>query len=68
MFRAILILFIVAVPVWSVYMFGLWVLVAFVVAAAATLFSLGRPQEGDVDEDTRSASLSGYHTTSMAGL
>jgi len=64
MFRALLLLLVVLGPVWLVYTFGLWLLVAFVVLVAATfIFSTGKARG---PEATQGGGLTGYHTTTHA--
>jgi hypothetical protein len=63
MFRAMLLLLVVLGPLWLVYMFGLWLLVAFVVLVGATfVLSTGKPQG---PEETQGGRLTGYHTTTL---
>jgi hypothetical protein len=64
MFRAMLLLLVALGPIWLVYTFGLWLLVAFVALAGATLlFSTGKAQGR---EETQGGRLTGYDTTTLS--
>lgn len=66
MFRTLLLLLVTLVPVWLVYAFGPWVLVAFVVLTAATfLFSTGKARPS---EENQGGHLTGYRTTLFADI
>lgn len=61
MFRTLLLVLIVAVPIGLVYLFGFWLLVALALLAGATfLFSTSRAEEH------QSGPLTGYGTTGYA--
>jgi hypothetical protein len=64
MFRSLLLLLVALGPLWLVYMFGLWLLVAFVALVVATfLFSTGKARPSEEDQGGR---LTGYSTTELA--
>jgi hypothetical protein len=64
MLRALLLLLVALGPIWLVYTFGFWLLVAFVVLTAATfVFSTGKARG---PEETQGGRLTGYHTTTPA--
>jgi hypothetical protein len=64
MFRALLLLLVALGPLWLVYMFALWLLVAFVALAAATfMFSTGKAHPSEENQGGR---LTGYRTTTFA--
>ena len=66
MFRTLLLLLATLGPVWLVYTFGLWLLVAFVVLAAASfLFSTGKARPS---EENQGGHLTGYRTTLLADI
>lgn len=61
MFKAVLFLTFALLPIWLIYTFGLWLLIAFIaIPAAVFVFSRG-PARGD--EVNRGGHLTGYHTT-----
>jgi uncharacterized protein (DUF58 family) len=64
MFRALLLLLVALGPLWLVYTFGVWLLVAFVALTAATfVFSTGKARPSEEDQGGR---LTGYRTTTFA--
>jgi hypothetical protein len=64
MFRVLLLLLVALSPLWLVYMFGLWLLVAFVALVVATfLFSTG---EAHPSEENQGGRLTGYRTAKFA--
>ena len=66
MFKAALLLLFALIPIWLIYTFGLWLLIAFVALPAAIfVFSRG-PARGD--EVNRGGHLTGYHTTSHGDI
>ena len=66
MFRTLLLLLVAIGQVWLVYNFGHWLLIAFVVLAAASfLFSTGKARPS---EENQGGHLTGYRTTSFADI
>ena len=66
MFRTLLLLLAVLVPIGLVYLLGFWVLLAFPVLAGATFFISNGKGRGR--EATQGGRLTGYRTTSFTDI
>jgi hypothetical protein len=66
MFKALFLLLAVLLPIGLVYVFGAWILLVVFGLTAATLLFSTRKARGD--EETQGGRLTGYHTTTTAGL